>query len=280
MVTVRQALSTCTANLREVSPTPALDAEVLLRHALGWSREDLYSRSTSVLPPDVLQRFYEMVDQRMTGKPVAYITGHREFFGLDLLVDERVLVPRPETEVLVEAVLRWLGDACKDTPCLAADVGTGSGAIAMALLAKLPDFRVYAIDISSEALAVARANCQRLHLCDRLTLLEGDLLQPLPEPVDAVVANLPYAVPGEVDPNVDRWEPDRALYGGEDGMDLIARLIDQAPGKLREGGFLALEIHPPRIDRVLALADRKLHPARTEVVKDLAGDERVVLFFL
>ncbi len=208
---------------------------------------------------------------------MAYILGHKEFYGLDLLVDERVLIPRPETEVLVEAAIGRLREPCMGAPCTAADVGTGSGAIALALLANLPNLKVYGIDISEAALEVARANCLRLGLCERLVLLHGDLLEPLPEPVDAIVANLPYAAPGEVEAEVAAWEPPQALYSPQGGLGHIARLLRQAPSKLRPGGFVALELHPPRLAQLLELAYQELRPKGLEVIKDLAGHERVLL---
>jgi release factor glutamine methyltransferase len=279
-LTVGEALREGARQLVGLSQTPLLDAEILLRHVLEWSREQVYLRASLQLPADAMERFQELLAQRARGRPIAYIVGHKEFYGLDLLVDERVLIPRPETEVLVETAIRRLRPKCQHKACLAADVGTGSGAIALALVANLPNLKVYATDISREALEVARSNCQRLALCDMLVLLHGDLLDPVPEAVDAVLANLPYAVPGEVDPHVAAWEPAIALYSPEAGLEHIRRLLEQIALKLNPDGFVALEIHPPRVTEVLALASQHLPYAKHEIVRDLAGQERVVLLTL
>lgn len=277
---VGEALREGARQLRGVSTTPSLDAEILLRHTLGWSREELYSRTSLSMPKEALDRYREFLAQRSQGRPIAYIVGHKEFYGLDLQVDERVLIPRPETELLVEATIDRLRAICIARACVAADVGTGSGAIALALLANIPNLKVYGTDISEEALEVARTNCQRLGLCDRLCLLQGDLLEPLPEPVDAVAANLPYAAPGEVEAQVAAWEPPLALYSPEGGLGHIVRLLGQIPLKVKPGGFVAMEIHPPRLPEIIS-AVRALLPYTTiEVLKDLAGHERVVVVSL
>ena len=220
--------------LAEHSPTSALlDAQVLLGHVLHVERATLYTYPECVLTAQQKQEFLTLIERRKQGEPVAYLTGHKEFYGLDFLVDSRVLIPRPETELLVETALditrRMLGNG--QTP-IVADIGTGSGAIAIALAVQEPRLPyVYASDISAEALDVARRNAQRHHVEQRLRLLQGDLLAPLPEPIDILIANLPYVGTYEMDllaPDVRAYEPHVALFSGPHGLDLLHRVLTEA----------------------------------------------------
>ncbi len=190
---IRYMLRAAADSLRAAgSPSARLDAEVLLAEALHISRGQLYARLRDPWPPDLLEPFGELLRRRLAGEPVAYIVGHKDFYGLDLLVDRRVLIPRPETEELVGAVLAALPD---DATGPVADIGTGSGAVALALAKHRPNLRVYACDLSADALEVAAANAAAHGLGDgRVRLLLGDLGAPLPEPVVGIVANLPYRV--------------------------------------------------------------------------------------
>jgi release factor glutamine methyltransferase len=219
---------------------------------------------------------------------VAYIVGRREFFGLDFVVDQRVLVPRPETELLVELALAGAENqeprtenpvsqfSVLDSWFSIADIGTGSGCIAVALAVHLPRARVYAVDIAPDTLDVARVNVMRHGVGERVTLLEGDLFAPLPEPVEMIVSNPPYTVLGEIDEGVRRHEPRRALDGGDDGLAVYRRLLAQSPGYLRPGGALLLEIGATQGEAVTALARSAFRSADVTVHKDLAGHDRVV----
>jgi release factor glutamine methyltransferase len=234
--------------------TPRLDAEVLVAHTLGVSRVQLYVQFDRPLDPTELGKLRELVKRRQAGESVAYLTGKKEFWGLDLAVDARVLVPRPDTETLVDEALARLGPAPTEAgddsrPALRiADVGTGSGAVAIAIAKSLADRHptpeVIASDLSPEALLVARANAERHAL--PITLVEGDLDVPLRAhaPFNAIVANLPYIAAGEIAalPPEVRAEPRLALDGGADGLDLVRRLIAAAPALLAPGGALTVEI--------------------------------------
>jgi release factor glutamine methyltransferase len=215
-----------------------------------------------------------LVDRREKGEPVAYLVGHKEFYGLDLVITKDVLVPRPETESAVEASLEMLGKIDRSQ---LADIGTGSGAIAIALAVSRRHLTVYATDISAEALEIARLNCERHGVLDRVTLLEGDLLEPLPCRVNVIVANLPYVPPGEAAPDVAAWEPRVAVFGGGDGTETIRRFLTSAPNYLLPRGRVVMETAHSQGEAVAALARSTFHGARVEVRKDLAGYDRVVI---
>ena len=258
--------------------SPRLDAELLLAHCLGVERVRLYMDHEKPLLPEELGRYRELVRRRLRREPVAYITGTREFWSLPLVVSDRVLVPRPETETLVEQALRSVAELELDAP-LIVDVGTGSGAIALALASELPRARILALDVDPAALEVAAENARRLEL--ELTLLRGDLLDALPAdtgPLDLVVANLPYVARSELDglePEVARWEPRRALDGGPDGLDPLRRLVAQAAARLGAGRALALEIGAEQAPAVTRLCSGHGFEG-VRVVQDLAGLDRVV----
>jgi release factor glutamine methyltransferase len=210
------------------------------------------------------------------GEPLAYLTGTRAFYGRDLIVTPAVLIPRPETEHLVEAALSW---AQGRTGLRIADIGTGSGAIAVTLAAHLPDAQVWAVDVSPEALAVARQNAMRYNLLDRIVFAPGDLLDPLREtgPLGLIAANLPYIPRAELDTlAVARHEPRLALDGGVDGLDLIRLLLAQAPAVLAVHGLLLLEIGAGQGMQVARMARDAFLDAQVQVIPDYAGHERVV----
>jgi release factor glutamine methyltransferase len=219
-----------------------------------------------------------MVARRTALEPVAYIVGQKEFFGLDFFVDRRALVPRPETELLVQLALAHASRLMpRPSPLLIADIGTGSGAIAVTLAAKLPGARLYATDLSADALAVAARNVERHGLTARVMLLHGDLLAPLPGPIDLIVSNPPYTVLAEVEPNVLAHEPHLALEGGPDGAALYRRLLANAPAYLRPGGAVLLEIGAWQGELVAGLLREALPAATVTVHQDLAGHDRVVV---
>jgi len=258
-----------------------LDAEVLLAHTLGCQRAQLYAHPERMLQSSERARYKELVARRARREPLAYLTGHREFYGLDLLVDHRVLIPRPETEVLVErAIIEGKGLLEDRGRLIVADIGTGCGAIAIALAVHLPSTQVYATDISPPALAVASHNCRRHGVARRVHLLCGDLLSPLPHQVDMIVANLPYVAPtemGALPPEVSRYEPRRAWDGGADGLELIGRLLAQAPAYLNDGGCILLEIGAAQGDAAREMAAGYFPTEKVEVLRDGAGLDRVIL---
>ncbi len=251
------------AALAGVSGTPRLDAELLLCSALGVDRAQLVIDRDEPVGGAQGERFWKLVTRRAASEPVAYILGRRAFRRLELDVDRRVLIPRPETELLVEVGLSL------PTGTSVVDVGTGSGAVALALKDERPDLRVVGIDVSADAVSVARANASRLGLDVRV--FTGDLLTGMGR-VDAVLANLPYVEDhAELPPDVVRFEPSCALFGGKDGLDLVRRLVVQATSEL-----LALEIAPEQAGAVAALVGDAGY-TRVEVLRDLAGRERVVV---
>jgi release factor glutamine methyltransferase len=258
-----------------------LDAELLAGHALGLSRAAVVAHPDRELTPKELTRFRDLLARRAAREPLPYIVGTREFYGLELAVDSRVLIPRPETELLVENALRWARQAAR--PLVIADVGAGSGAIAVALAIHLPDAVIYAVDSSSDALAVTAENAKRHRVADRVQCLTGDLLAALPAPVDLVVANLPYVAEAEwpaLPPEVREWEPRRALDGGPDGLALIRRLLAQAGPFLRPPAALLLEIGAGQGADGVALARHYFPGADVRVIPDYAGLDRLVGVYL
>ncbi len=260
---------------------PRLDAEILLAHALGITRAQLHAYLQHQLSSTELGRYRQFTERCARHEPVAYILGHKEFYGLDLFVDNRVLIPRPETELLVEKAIEISKRRLADGDQLViADVGTGSGAIAISLAVHLPQALVYATDASREALEVAACNCRRHGVGDRVRLLQGHLLEPLPEPADLIAANLPYVSQAEwaqLPREISRYEPRESLDGGPDGLDHIRRLLAQAEGYLKPGGVVLLEIGATQGKAVAALAKRHFPAARVEIAQDYAGLDRVVM---
>ncbi len=257
--------------------TPRLDAEVLIAAALGLPRVQLYVQFERPLDVDELALIREHVRRRQAGESVAYIVGRKEFFGLDFAVDARVLVPRPDTETLVDEALARLGERGGDAPARIADIGTGSGAIIVTLGTKHPTATLFAVDRSPDALEVARTNATRHNVA--VTFLEGDLAAPLGAhaPFDLIAANLPYIPTAELAglaPEV-RAEPIAALDGGPDGLDLVRRLIATAPSLLAPGGALVLEIGAGQADATAALC-RAAGLTDLRLRRDLGAVDRVV----
>jgi release factor glutamine methyltransferase len=256
-------------------PSPKLDAEYLLADVLGIKRLDLYLDHDRPLEPAEVDRLRELVRRRGRREPLAYVLGSWSFFGLELRCDARALVPRPETEVLVEHCLTLL--AGNGSPGVA-DIGTGTGAIALALAARLPGATVAAVDISSDALALAVENAEANGLAERVELLEGDLLAPLAgRRFDLIVSNPPYVATGdEVDPEVADFEPAAlAVYAGPDGRAILERLATGAQGVLNPGGRLAVELGGGQAPWFAArLAE--LGYADVAITRDLRGVERIV----
>lgn len=251
--------------------TPRLDAELLLCHSLGadWSRSRLVTSDAMALAPATLAGFEALLGRRLAREPVAYILGRKDFRRISLEVDRRVLIPRPETELLVEIGLELPPGA------RVADVGTGSGAVALALKHERADLEVTGIDASIEALAVARRNARRLGLSVCFT--QSDLLDR--GTYDAVLANLPYVAEGaaaRLAPEIGLYEPGEALFAGRDGLDMIRRLVGLLGGPaFEEVKLAALEVAPEQASTVAALL--RSSGFAIKVLRDLAGHERVVV---
>jgi release factor glutamine methyltransferase len=256
-----------------------IDAEVLARHAMGWDRATYLARRDEPVSTGAAARYAALVARRERREPVAYITGCREFWNLAFEVTPAVLIPRPETEFVVEAALERLGD--RTHAWRIADVGTGSGCLAVTLAHELPAARVTATDVSAGALAVAGRNAARHGVDARVRLLRTPLLDAAPGPFDLIVANLPYVPPGHartLSPDVRDHEPRAALYGhGADGLDEIRALLAQAPSRLTPEGLLLMEFGFGQGDAVRgALADVP-GLSMVEVLRDLQGHERTLV---
>jgi release factor glutamine methyltransferase len=256
--------------------TAALDADVLLAHVLGVTKEMLYAHPDTEMPHGAQRRYGELIERRARGEPVAYLRGFKEFYGLRFVVDRRVLIPRPETETLVDAARELIAGRSLTI----ADVGTGSGAVAVAIAAHEPSVHVIGTDISTDALVVARENTFRNGVADRVELREGDLLAAIAEPVDVVVANLPYLRDDTLEHLVGErtslaFEPRLAVVAGEDGLELIWRAASDLARVLVPHGAALFEIDPPFAEQVAHLLQYSLG-GETRVINDLAGDARVV----
>jgi release factor glutamine methyltransferase len=262
---------------------PRLDAEVLLAHVLGQDRAWLYAHPEYPLDPNQLGGFQALIARRAEREPVAYLTGHKEFFGLDFVVAPGVLIPRPETERLVEIALQILEAGSSSETLAIVDVGTGSAAIAVTLATHVRAAHVVAVDISAAALAIARHNAIRHGVAGRVDCLLGDLLTPLKGPFHLITANLPYLSQADLaaaPPEVARWEPRLALAGGPDGLADIRRLLTTAASRLHPAGTLLAEIGAGQGADVLALANRHFPRATVEIAQDYAGLDRVLVVHL
>ncbi len=273
--TVGEVLLTAFAQLRPAVDRPALESEILLSHLLGRPRMFLLAHPEFKLSLEVIQTYTSWVARRVAGEPLPYITGKIEFWGLDFHVTSDVLIPRPETEELVDAALRW---GRSNGARRAVDVGTGSGCIAVVLALTLPALRLEAVDRSPAALAVARSNALLHDVEDRITFVEGDLLEPVLRPVDLIVSNPPYVADWEWEalPTSVKQEPRMALLGGPEGLDLIRRLLAMVPQRLRPGGLLLMEIGERQGAAVVELARQIFPGAEAQIVRDLAGRDRIL----
>ena len=278
MPTLREFLRDSRRRLMEAGTLePRLESEVILTDVLGVPRHRLYAYQDDTIPDEAAETLEKAVQRRLRREPLAYILGHREFYGVDLTVGPGVMVPRPETEMLIERAMLVCMERMERAGLVVVDVGTGSGGIAVNLAMHLPGVRLYATDISADALEVARVNVDKFGLGQRITLLKGDLLEPLPGRVDVIVANLPY-IPSarlkDLQPEL-AWEPRTALDGGADGMVMLRRLMGQAAGKLAVDGVMLLEIDPGQGEPLRRMATRLFPAAATSVEKDLAGLDRI-----
>jgi release factor glutamine methyltransferase len=270
--TISDALHTATLLLERTSASARLDAELLLEHVTGLSRTDFRAAPERALPPAAGWSFQQLIRRRLQGEPVAYIRGQQEFWSLLLEVSPAVLIPRPETELVVERTLAALHPDAKEV----ADLGTGSGAIALAVASERPALQVTGVDVSGEALEIARRNAARLQL-GNVRFERGSWFAPLAgRRFDVVAANPPYIARGDTDlaPNVSRFEPEVALIAGNDGLEAIEQIVTQAGAHLQPGGWLVLE---HGWTQAAAVRDRLVRGGFSHVRShaDLAGHERV-----
>jgi release factor glutamine methyltransferase len=274
-MTLNDAIVAATAQLQNSSPTPALDAQVLLAHSLGQNRTYIIAHARDTLDADTKNRFEQLLAQRVEGTPVAYLTGEQEFWSLPIQVTGDTLIPRPETELLVELALEKIPDKKSVS---VADIGTGSGAIALAIASERKNIRVVASDISPAALRVARGNAESLQLTNT-EFVEGPLFDPFGDKkFDLVVSNPPY-IP-ESDPHLNegdvRFEPRSSLAAGVDGLDVIRRICEDAGRHLLPGGWLMIEHgydQEASVESLFRLAGFN----EIECYRDLAGQPRVTI---
>jgi release factor glutamine methyltransferase len=273
-----EALREATARLEAASDSPRLDAEVLLRHVLRIDRTAFFARLHEPLNASDAEAYERLINARLAGAPVAHLTGEREFMGIRFKVSRDVLIPRPETEQLVEWSLNWL----KPRPhANVLDVGTGSGAIILSI-AKIAGDKWHSAaigtDISQAAISVAETNRARLGLTNRVELLASDLLHAVSKPIDLILANLPYLTAEQIseNPQLDA-EPRLALDGGQEGLDLIERFLSDAPRILSANGAIGLEIDPSHAIHVAAHAANAFPRAHVQITRDLAQCERFVI---
>jgi release factor glutamine methyltransferase len=260
-----------------------LDAQVLLCHVLGIERAMLYAYPEREMTSLQEQQYFALIARRKQHEPVAYLTGHKEFYGLDFCVDKRVLIPRPETELLVEMALEMIQQRiARGQMPVVADIGTGSGAIPITIAIEEPRLPyLYATDISSDALQVAHLNCQRHRVTERVRLLQGHLVSPLPESVDLLLANLPYVGTdelGEISPDVQLYEPHWALFSGPDGLDLLRQLGEEVRKShlLKPAGAILLEIGYRQREELTRLFHSLWPSATITCRKDHAGFDRIL----
>ena len=271
MTTIPRALARATNELRALSNTPRLDAELLMAEALHIDRDKLI-----LSPPqrDVPERFFEMMERRKAGEPVAYITGRRAFWNIELHVGPGVLIPRPDSEVLIASALEHFEGSAGPDRIL--DLGTGPGTLLLAALDLWPNSTGVGVDVSRKAMSYAAANARRLGFENRVKLKEGDWANGISETFDLILCNPPYvAEDAELGPGVREYEPDEALFAGKEGLDAYRELAPQLPRLLNSGGLAAVEIGHDQAEPVTALLARDGLQAR--VANDLAGRARSVL---
>lgn len=275
MKTIREATAVAWGRLEKVSPTPGLDARLLLQHVLGVSHAYLVAHGDESLTAVAQQQYTALLARAAQKEPIPYLIGHAPFYGLEFAVNPAVLIPRPETEQLIEIAIAW---ARPRGPIHVVDVGTGSGCIAVTLASHLPQAQITAVDLSSAALAIARQNAQR-HTPGRIQFACGSLLSPLSHTVDLIAANLPYVSDAEwpdLDDGVKLYEPAVALRGGPDGLVIIQELLHQATARLNPNGLILLEIGWQQGPAATKLAQAYFPRASVQTVPDLAGHDRII----
>jgi len=278
--TVRRVLDWTIGYLKEHgSDSPRLEAEVLLAHACGWPRIQLYTHFEDSLSPDVRATMRELVKRRGAHEPVAYLVGYREFFSLRFEVGPGVFIPRPETETLVLESLEILKSSGEPGPRVL-DLCCGSGAIGISIAVNAPAAQLTSIDRNDAPVAVTARNAEKHNVAGRLTVLQGDLFQPLPAGATfhVIACNPPYVTTAEIErlaADVKSYEPHAALDGGPDGLDVLRRIVHEAPSRLTPGGWILFELSPEQGDAAQEIL-RAAHFAEVSAVKDLAGAVRVV----
>jgi len=274
-VTSKQALKRAREMLTDHKvENPLIESELLLRHALDLSRIQLYIDLDKEIPQEKESAFFHYIERRISGEPTTYIVGHKEFYGLDFYVDKRVLIPRPETELLVEKTLNQVSNGGVNT---IADIGTGCGAIAISIAINIPDIKIYAVDISPSSLDVAEINCRKHAVTERICLIQGDMLKALPEPVDLIIANLPYVKSAEIaQTDTAGFEPYLALDGGLSGLEKIFELCRQSKDKINPDGCILLEIGFRQKDRITTFLTELYPSAKITVIPDFSSIDRVI----
>jgi len=264
-------------------PTPRLDAELLLSHLLNLNRIELYLKFDYVLKRKELEEFRELVIRRAKREPIAYITGHKEFWSLDFIVTEDVLVPRPETEVLVEETLKIFKESRQPVNgCRVLEIGTGSGAVAISLAKELPMVSIVASDNSRKALKVAKQNAAKFAMGNNFDLVLGDLFAPFRNEngfCDVIISNPPYVPQGDflkLSPEIKDFEPQDALNGGKDGLQVFRKIIPDASKYIKKNGYLLLEVGDNQAKRVVRLIEETGLFCKSCIIKDLGGKDRVV----
>ena len=262
-------------------PDARLEAEVLGMNVMRMARQSIFAEQDTEVSEQQQASLDEFLERRYSREPLAYILGQREFYGINVVITPAVLIPRPETEGLIEQALFMALMGMESTDLTIADIGTGSGAIAINLAIHLPSAKIYAVDVEDAVLDVVAYNVKAHGVADRVSLAIGDLLDAVPEPVDLIVANLPY-IPTDRIPTLQpevQQEPVLALDGGPDGLDLVRRLLTQAEDKLNSHGIILLELDPDQIPVVQELALQHFPESSTTVEKDLAGMDRILSIY-
>lgn len=262
-------------------PDARLEAEVLVMNVMRMARQNIFGEQDTEVSRQQQTALDGLLDRRYNREPLAYLLGQREFYGINVMLTPAVLIPRAETEGLVEHALFMALMGMESTDMTIADVGTGSGAIAINLAIHLPAAKIFAVDVADEVLDVAAFNIRAHGVSERVILGIGDLLEPVPEPIDLIVANLPYIPTDRIStlqPEVQQ-EPALALDGGPDGLDLIRRLLTQAESKLKDSGIILLEMDPNQIPVVQELALQHFPEGSTSVEQDLASMDRILTIY-
>jgi release factor glutamine methyltransferase len=280
-----EALQSATQTLIAARVADAfMEAELLLGHVLRMSKTQLHTKPERDLSSAETEHLKHLVQRRLNHEPSAYILGHCEFYGIELYVDYHTFIPRPETELLVEKAVELAHNISHlGKQITIADIGTGCGAIAISLALALPQAKIYATDISASALQVAEMNCMRHAITGQVELLQGNLLEPLPQPVDMIVANLPYIKTCEfkdLSPEIINFEPTLALRGGRNGLDKIRQMLEQMPGKLDYGACFLLEIGQGQGEIATSLVNSYFPQASIELISDIGGIDRALKIIL
>jgi release factor glutamine methyltransferase len=284
-MTILELLNWSTHCLRDHQiENPRLNAELLLARSLNLSREGLYTHLQDPSREEEKEKFERLIKKRLSGEPLQYLLGYQEFWSIHFKVDPRVLIPRPETELLVEQSLSILSENFPRSTLYVLEIGTGSGVIAISLAKEVRDLFIVATDISGEALLLARENAKSAGVLHRIEFINGDLFSPIrlmreKEPFDLILSNPPYIHRSQIQnlaSEIKDHEPAIALDGGEDGMEYYRSIVSQGPSYLRRGGWLLLEVGEKQGENVSGLIGREGSFSRPERIKDLSGIERVV----